>query len=143
MREQITTPQTRFAVLLELAPAGQQLGRPKIAAANFHADALTVALLQLRFVIEHIHLRRAAIHEEEDAGFCLAGKVSGLGPKRVEVISRRLRMGGKETVLLQQRGQSHPSKACPHLPQELATRPGTNASGPDWFCRISRHTGIR
>ena len=59
VRKRVGTPQAGLAVLLERPPAGLQRRLRLGVAAEFVVDRLPVALLQLRFVVEQIQLRRA------------------------------------------------------------------------------------
>src|SRR5262249_50798986 len=99
------------------------------AAANFQIDLLPVAALQLGFVVERVHLRRAAVHEEKNAVFRLAGKMrralseGGCGRSRREGVLR------EEAVSIEEVGEGQSGEASAHLPEKLAAVAGATWSG--------------
>jgi hypothetical protein len=68
--EQIAAPQSRFAMLLKLPRRSEQL---RLARGGWievlrrrKGQLFAIHLLELRFVIKRVHLRRPAVHEQED-----------------------------------------------------------------------------
>ena len=76
IRQGIRAPEAGLSVLFEHALCAKQLGLLDLATANLHVHLLAVVLLQLRLVVEQIHLRWPTIHVEVNAGFCLGRKMA-------------------------------------------------------------------
>ena len=109
-----------------LAPgalAGQELGRLQGAPPDLHVHRLPVPLLQLGFVIEQIHLRRPAVHEEKNARLGPEREVSGAGRRKRDAGGGGVGDLAEESVLVQQRRQRQAGKPGACLPQEFPTRP--------------------
>src|SRR4051812_26123810 len=71
-------------------------------------------LPEFRLVLEGVHLRHAALHEEEDAAFGLGRKVLRFGSER---IGRRRRAG----ILLQEVQQRYARQTKPGIEKEPST----------------------
>ena len=85
-------------------------------AAHLDLDRLAVALLQLRLVVEEVHLRRAAVHEQEDAAaWPCAGEVRRPRRQRIGVsVPARVSVAGEEAVAARASDVSaRPAKPAP------------------------------
>src|SRR6185503_14974830 len=117
--EAVGDPQAGLAVLFPGALRGLENFTLDGAAADFQIDGLAVAFLQLRFVIEEVHLGWAAVHEEEDDGFGFGGE---MGVFEGEGIYGGGSRGGTEgeVVALEHSGEGDADEACAGFPEEFA-----------------------
>jgi hypothetical protein len=130
--EAVWTPQPRFAVLLELAFARQQLLLLDAAAADFDLDFLAVALLQFGLIVPRVHRRRAAVHEQENHPLGFRRKMRRANRQRIgsgKLRQLRGRLGseavpGKESVLVEQGRERQAREAGARLPEEFAALAG-------------------
>ena len=125
VRQQFTDPRAGLAVLRELEhrlhdreralPRGH--ARDALAVSHGCGQLRLVQLLQRRLVVEQVHLRRSARHEEVDdaLGFWREMRITKDGLPRVRLRSER----GKQ-VRIQQRTQRGGSDASGAAPKEVA-----------------------
>src|SRR5205085_800832 len=88
-----------------------------LAHANTFRQIFTVALVQQRFVIEQIELRRSTGHEQANDAPGFGGEM-GLRENSFERICR-LRGRGREQIALQKSDQCHAAEAQAKSPEEL------------------------
>ena len=139
IRENLADLDPRLPIFLELERRLHQVaGRP------FGLDVgcrglLTVILRQQRFRIEGIHLRRTTVHEEMNDALGFGLEVRGFrGQRRTGCFHRRI--GGQETLLLENRRETEATKAGAEALQQVAAREnervhgvGDSVTGVSWF----------
>jgi hypothetical protein len=128
MRQRVRAPLAGLTVLFEAALRAEQFPGGDIAAARFEVRGLAVTLLQLGLVVEQIHLRRPAIHEEEDAGLRALRQMRDLRSCRTNPRRRRHRLRTEEAVLIQQGRERQAGEARAHLPEEFPACASAEAS---------------
>jgi hypothetical protein len=121
--EDAADPSARLAVTLERERALHHLagcarGRLDVAP---RVERLAVATVQLRLVVEGVHLADAAVHEELDHPL----RPGAMMETAIEVGDRPRACGihpGDQVVAAQQIGQRDPAQAAAHPPEEFPSR---------------------
>ena len=115
LREEFTEFEAALAVAGELPERTQHLGRGLRDVVVFEivsGEFLAVPLREHRLVVEEIHLRRTAHHEEGDHRLGLGGAGRLLGQEVEDFVAEeRLDRRGEEAVLTQQGGQAEHAQA--------------------------------
>ena len=121
--QRIGAPLARLAVPANLRLLASSFGGAR-RGGGFPSDRLAVALLQLGLVVEEVHLRRTAVHEQEDAALGLDRKMLRLGREQIGLAPARVPVegAGQKSILLEHGRQRHAGKPGTRLPQELTAR---------------------
>ena len=119
MRQHVAAPQTRLATLTERPLGTEQGSGLHVAAALFERCGLTVATVQLRLVVEEVHLRGPSVHEEKNAGLGLRRKVGRFHSHRIRRHAGCHVGPRKETIGLEQSGQCQTGETRTELRQEI------------------------
>src|SRR4051794_18628873 len=88
MREELAGPVAGLAMLREAEGGLQQVaGAARNDARSREGERLAVVALQERLVVEGVHLRRAAVHEQEQHARCLRLEMRGPRRERIGVVA--------------------------------------------------------
>ena len=133
VRVQLGDPRPGLAVLRELELRPGQRPAPG-------AD-LAVVLLELRLVVERVHLGHRPVHEQEDDPLGLHREVRR--PRRQRARGRQVRRAGLRRGLAEQPGQGQHAEAGPGVAQDLPPREAVDdgefgESGHDIDPRVSK-----
>ena len=123
MGQRVGAPLAGLAVLPKSALRPEQLAGLNRTSALLEIRCLTVPPLQFGFVVEQVHLRRTAVHEEKDAGLGADARECRRGPEVCQIGDGCSSPGRKKALPIQQGTEGETGETRAHFPQELPARP--------------------
>ena len=99
-------------------------------AGRFDGDGLAVEFIQPGLVIEGVHMRRAAVHEQENDAPGLGDKLGKARRLRIEHgggLVRAIGAFSEEPITVEKAGQSQTGETSPGLPEKFP--PGSATKG--------------